>query len=199
MITRLLFVLFLCFAQSIAVSAMVGSKRGEVSAEWQKLMPEQKATLAPLQNEWAAFTLSQRREWLRIASRYPKLKLEEQQRLQARMTEWSRMTRTERRIARKNFQASRTLPPQNKAQAWQIYQSLPEKHKKALAKNANTKPPTIVSASPTQPASPQLAAMAQRKRLARMPAPQQPTLGSQPHTQADHNYSLPPQKAISRE
>ncbi len=198
MIARLLLVLFLCLTQSIAVGAMVGSKKDEVNAEWQKLMPEQKATLAPLQNEWATFSLSQRREWLRIASRYAKLKPEEQQRLQARMIEWSHMTRTERRIARKNFQASRALPSQNKAQAWQIYQSLSEKHKKALAKNANTKPPTIVSASPTQPAPPQLAEMAQRKRLARMPGPQ-PTLPSQPHTQADHNYSLPSQKAAFRE
>lgn len=182
------------------MGAIVTSKKVEVSAEWQKLRFEQKVALAPLQNEWATFSLTQRREWLRIASRYSKLKPEEQQRLQARMTEWSHMTRTQRHIARKNFQANRTLPAQNKAQAWQIYQSLSEKHKKALAKNANTKLPTIVSASPTQPASPQLAEMARRKRLERMPGQHRPLPPVQSHTQADHNYQrLPSQKAISRE
>lgn len=190
-----LFVLFLCFAQSIAMGAIVGSKKDDASAEWQRLVVEQKIALAPLQNEWATFSLSERREWLRIASRYPKLKPEEQQRLQARMTEWSHMTRTQRRIARKNFQANRALPSRSKAQAWQNYQSLSENHKKALAKNANTKPPTIVSASPMQPAFPQLAEMARRKRLARMPRQHALTVPQlQNPARADHSDSIPAQK-----
>jgi hypothetical protein len=100
---------------------------------WAELSPAHQQVLAPLQPIWETFPELNRRKWERIAERYPKLKPEEQQRLQERMTEWVKMTPQQRRLARENYQITRTLPPEKKAEAWDRYQQLPEEQKKNLA------------------------------------------------------------------
>jgi hypothetical protein len=100
---------------------------------WQALTAKQRATLAPLQNDWASIDGPRKAKWLDIAARYPKLPASEQQRLQARMTEWSRMTPSERARARLNYQEVKQLPNQERQDRWQAYQALPEDQRKALA------------------------------------------------------------------
>src|SRR5688572_13559317 len=117
---------------------------------WQTLTAQQRATLAPLQNDWASIDGPRKAKWLDIAARYPKLPPSEQQRLQARMTEWSRMTPSERARARLNYQEVKQLPNQERQDRWQAYQALPDDQRKALAsrdkggaqsKAPGTKPP----------------------------------------------------------
>jgi hypothetical protein len=100
---------------------------------WQSLTAKQRATLAPLQNDWASIDGPRKAKWLDIAARYPKLPASEQQRLQARMTEWSRMTPSERARARLNYQEVKQLPNEERQDRWQAYQALPEDQRKALA------------------------------------------------------------------
>jgi hypothetical protein len=100
---------------------------------WQALTAQQRATLAPLQNDWASIDGPRKAKWLDIAARYPKLPPSEQQRLQARMTEWSRMTPSERARARLNYQEVKQLPNQERQDRWQAYQALPDDQRKALA------------------------------------------------------------------
>jgi hypothetical protein len=100
---------------------------------WQALTPQQRATLAPLQNDWASIDAPRKAKWLDIAARYPKLPPSEQQRLQARMTEWSRMTPSERARGRLNYQEAKQLPNQERQDRWQAYQALPDDQRKALA------------------------------------------------------------------
>ena len=100
---------------------------------WQSLSAQQRATLAPLQNDWASIDDSRKAKWLDIAARYPKLPPSEQQRLQARMSEWARMSPTERARARLNYQEVKQLPNQERQDKWQAYQALPEDERRALA------------------------------------------------------------------
>jgi hypothetical protein len=100
---------------------------------WQALTAQQRATLAPLQNDWASIDGPRKAKWLDIAARYPKLPPSEQQRLQARMTEWARMTPSERARARLNYQEVKQLPNQERQDRWQAYQALPEDQRQALA------------------------------------------------------------------
>jgi len=100
---------------------------------WAELSPAHQQILAPLRPLWDAMPELNRRKWQRIADRYPSLKPEEQARLQERMAEWVSMTPQERRVARENYQITRTLPPEKKAEAWDRYQQLPEEQKKKLA------------------------------------------------------------------
>jgi hypothetical protein len=100
---------------------------------WSSLSSQQRAALAPLQNDWASIDGLRKAKWLDIAARYPKLPPSEQERLQARMTEWARMTPGERARARLNYQEAKQLPNQDRQDQWQAYQSLPEDERKALA------------------------------------------------------------------
>ena len=100
---------------------------------WQALSPQQRATLAPLQNDWASIDGPRKSKWLDIAARYPKLPPSEQERLQARMSEWARMAPSERARARLNYQEVKQLPQQERQDKWQAYQALPEDQRQALA------------------------------------------------------------------
>jgi hypothetical protein len=62
---------------------------------WQSLTPGQRSALAPLQGEWATIDASSKAKWLEISGRYSGLPVEEQRRLQGRMTEWSRLSKPE--------------------------------------------------------------------------------------------------------
>lgn len=100
---------------------------------WAELSPVNQRILAPLQPLWDTLPELNRHKWLRIAERYPKFSPAEQARLQARMTEWVKMTPQQRRLARENYQITRSLPAEKKAEAWDKYQQLPEEQKKKLA------------------------------------------------------------------
>lgn len=104
-----------------------------VGPSWQSLSAQQRASLAPLQNDWASIDGPRKTKWLDIAARYPKLPPSEQERLQARMTEWARMTPSERARARLNYQEAKQLPNQERQDKWQAYQALPEDQRQALA------------------------------------------------------------------
>jgi len=100
---------------------------------WAELTPSHQKVLAPLQPLWDTIPELNRRKWQRIADLYPRLKPEEQARLQERMTEWVNMTPQQRRLARENYQITRTLPQEKKSEAWDRYQQLPDDQKKKLA------------------------------------------------------------------
>ncbi|SOY57427.1 DUF3106 domain-containing protein [Cupriavidus taiwanensis] len=117
---------------------------------WADLSPVNQRILAPLQPLWDSMPELNRHKWLRIAARYPKYSPAEQARLQARMAEWVRMTPQQRRLARENYQITRSLPTQKKAEAWDKYQQLSEEQKKKLAAADHVpRRPGAVSALPS--------------------------------------------------
>ncbi|SOZ37427.1 DUF3106 domain-containing protein [Cupriavidus neocaledonicus] len=117
---------------------------------WSDLSPVNQRILAPLQPLWDSLPELNRHKWLRIAARYPKYSPAEQARLQARMAEWVRMTPQQRRLARENYQITRSLPTEKKTEAWDKYQQLPEEQKKKLAAADHVpRRPGAVSALPS--------------------------------------------------
>lgn len=106
------------------------------ASAWASLTPAQRATLAPLQRDWDSIDYTRQRKWLEIATRFPGLSAEEQQRVQQRMNEWARMTPEERGRARVQFQETRQISPQERQASWEAYQALPDEQKRALAQRA---------------------------------------------------------------
>lgn len=139
-------------AEPVAASAPAASARttpGKANA-WHTLTPRQQNILYPLRPEWNNFSDLNRSKWLKIAERYPKLKKDQQQRLQERMRDWVALTPQQRRIARENYQISKQLSAEKKAEAWQDYQQLSEEQKRKLADASRAaKPSTAVSALPS--------------------------------------------------
>lgn len=103
---------------------------------WQALSAQQRAALAPLQRDWAGLDGARKAKWLEVAARFPSMPQAEQQRVQLRMGEWSRLTPAERGQARLSYQGSRQLSGEQKQQRWDEYQALSPEQREALARRA---------------------------------------------------------------
>lgn len=117
---------------------------------WEGLRPAQQKILAPLESDWDYMLPDSRKKWIQVANIYPKMSLQDQERLQSRMTSWSNLSQKERRIARENYLASLKFPAEKKAEAWSAYQKLTDEQKKKLAQSEAKKKPTAANAPTLQ-------------------------------------------------
>lgn len=124
-------ILGLCLALT-AAAATTDKKQ----PDWAQLSPEQQQILAPLANEWNSLEERRRKKWLLLAKRYPKMKPEEQQRLQTQMRDWAKLTPQQRAIARENYKKLAKQPPEKREvikQKWQEAQAQKQGSGKAVA------------------------------------------------------------------
>ena len=120
----------LCFALS-AFAAPAEKKQ----PDWAQLTSEQQQILAPLAGDWNNLGERPRKKWLLTAKRYPKMKPDEQLRLQTQMRAWANLTTEQRRIARETYKKLAKQPPEKREvvkQKWQEHQKL----KQGAPKNA---------------------------------------------------------------
>ncbi len=76
-----------------------------------------------------------RKKWLGVAERYPNMKPEEQERMQARMREWASLTPAQRAKIRDSYKDFNQLPPEQKTvvkKKWQAYSNLPSEEKQRV-------------------------------------------------------------------
>ena len=111
--------------------------------DWKALTPEQKAILAPLEEDWNNMERFRRKKWLEIAARYPRLSEAEQERLRARMQDWANLTPAQRQAARERYKelSKKTNAEEREAlaQKWADYQNLPESVRQQLEQDARTR------------------------------------------------------------
>ncbi len=134
------------FVRRIAVLASVvlaglffGATAGhaaEVPPTWLQLSAQQQRILAPLKADWPQFNHDRKKKWLEIAARYPAMSPQQQQTLQKRMNEWAHMSPEKRRLARENYLSTAKSPLQNRRQAWEQYNKLPEAERARLKEEA---------------------------------------------------------------
>lgn len=116
---------------------------------WGELSQEQRAVLAPLEEDWSSLSPPRQKKWVEVANRYPSMSEAEQSVLQSRMSQWAELSTKQRQRARDNYLRTLNIPPEKKAAAWESYQQLSDEEKKLLAeKRAQTSKPTTVT-SPT--------------------------------------------------
>jgi hypothetical protein len=131
-----------------------------------------------------------RKKWIQVVSIYPKMSEADQERLQSRMADWSKLSQKDRRLARENYLSSLKFPAEKKTEAWSAYQKLSDEQKKKLAQTeVNKKKPTAVSA-PTLQQHPitQKSNLAQPLAPSSAPAPETPPASS---ANSDSNPSNP--------
>lgn len=102
-------------ASLLTAPGAVAQQAGPASAKsarpaWSELSPKQQAVLAPLAADWDKLDTTRRKKWVTIANRYPRMKPDEQQRLQSRMQDWANLTPAQRRVAREKYQSLKQLP-----------------------------------------------------------------------------------------
>ncbi|HEX6734897.1 MAG TPA: DUF3106 domain-containing protein [Azonexus sp.] len=95
----------------------------------------QKEILAPLAKDWDAMESVRKKQWLGIAERYPRMKPNEQARVQARMQEWVRLTPEQRAKVRDSYKDFNQLPAEQKQtvkEKWKAYVNLPAEERQRL-------------------------------------------------------------------
>ena len=147
----------LCIALLSTLSSFAAAA-DKKQPEWSQLTPEQQQILAPLSGDWKSLDDRPRKKWLLLAKRYPKMKPEQQQRLQTQMRDWAKLTPEQRKVARDNYKKLAKQPPEKREavkQKWQEHQ----RQKQLPAQSAPPSPaapsgdkaaPPLVPAGPTR-------------------------------------------------
>src|SRR5258708_19914729 len=103
-----LFALALWICTSPSVLAATPQKKPPT---WGELTQEQQQILAPLAVDWDNLEPERKRNWIGIAKRYPKMKPDEQARVQRRMQAWAKLTPKERQPPPHPSNKIENLPP----------------------------------------------------------------------------------------
>lgn len=117
-------IVWLCIALPVYAAQQPAAKKSPRPA-WSELTPAQQKILAPLAAEWDGMDAARRKNWIGIANRYPRMKPQEQERLQQRMRDWAALTPAQRQAARDRYQMLKNLSPEQRRQVtrqWQEYQ-----------------------------------------------------------------------------
>jgi Protein of unknown function (DUF3106) len=126
----------------VASAALIAAAAGaHAQTDWNRLNPQQRNVLAPLQRDWSQVTPAQQQKWLDVANRYNAMPAEEQARVQQRMGEWSRLSPQDRARARLNFQEARQLGREERQQQWDAYRALPPEQRRELAERSQAPNP----------------------------------------------------------
>lgn len=124
---------------------------------------------------------NQRAKWLELAGRFSTMSADEQQRVQQRMAEWSRLSPTERGRARLTFQENKQLSAEEKQTRWQAYQALPEQERQQLTARGKQQVQQPVAPPPAKPtpldlAQPKQNLVAKQSAVAPVVRPVAPTV-----------------------
>ncbi len=111
---------------------------------WAELTAEQQQTLAPLKADWETLEPERRQKWIGIAKRYPRMKAQEQERVQRRMQAWAKLTPDQRRQARENYKRLAKEPRDERhkdlREEWAEYQALSPHERQSLVPPPSTDP-----------------------------------------------------------
>ena len=99
---------------------------------WSQLNALHQAALKPLQGEWGSLEASQKKKWLAVADKYPKLASADQARMHERMVAWAKLSPAQRAAARDNY-SSVLSSPSSKPEAGSDKANLNAQYEKYLA------------------------------------------------------------------
>ena len=99
---------------------------------WSDLNPTQQQVLAPFSAQWNGLPLTEKRAWAELASRFPKMKPDEQKRVENRIGEWAALTPDQRRLARANYRLAQKVGRDNLLAEWENYQSMTPEQRSVL-------------------------------------------------------------------
>ena len=105
---------------------------------WQELNSGQRELLQPFASQWNGWTADDKRRWLALADRLPRMEATRQQRARQRISEWAEFTPEQRRIARMNYRVARQLSPDEREAKWERYTTLTPEQQSVLRTSGRT-------------------------------------------------------------
>jgi Protein of unknown function (DUF3106) len=91
---------------------------------WVDLSVANKTFLKPFEKSWYTLSAVERKSWVTLANRVPKLSPQEQKKAAARVSEWAALTPEQRKLARANYRLAQNLNQDERTEQWQKYESM---------------------------------------------------------------------------
>lgn len=107
----------------------------QVAPAWMSLTDGERAVLSPFESQWSTWSVDERRAWVVVARRFPKLSAQQREAMSVRIREWAVLTPQQRRMARQNYRLARSLPKAERAEEVRRYQDLTPDQKQVLEDN----------------------------------------------------------------
>jgi Protein of unknown function (DUF3106) len=114
-------------AQAISTTPGVFSKKSLMESAgplWVDLGPTNQAFLKPFEKSWYTLTAVERKSWVTLANKVPKLSAQEQKKAATRVSEWAALTPEQRKLARANYRLAQNLNQDERKEQWQKYESM---------------------------------------------------------------------------
>ncbi len=99
---------------------------------WAALGEPAQSLLQPFEAQWNSWSPQEKRNWVSLAAKFPKLTPEQQVKVRSRIVDWAALTPAQRKLARANFRLARQLPSQERVSQWQRYESMTPEQRKVL-------------------------------------------------------------------
>jgi hypothetical protein len=105
---------------------------------WASLGQSERDLLQPFEAQWNSWSSEEKRIWVSLAAKFPKLAPEQQAKVKSRVVEWAALTPAQRKLARANFRLARQLPSSERVSQWQRYESMTPEQRKVLRLGGRT-------------------------------------------------------------
>ncbi len=105
---------------------------------WSELKPAQQDILAPLDAQWNSMPIDEKRSWVAMAARFPKMSAAEQLRASARIRELAKLNHEQRRMVRQNYRLAKSLPQHERLAQSEQYQNMTDEQKRVLQTSGST-------------------------------------------------------------
>jgi Protein of unknown function (DUF3106) len=105
---------------------------------WSELKPAQQNILAPLDEQWNSMPIDEKRSWVALAGRFPKMSAAEQLRASARIRELAKLNHEQRRMVRQNYRLAKSLPQHERMAQSEQYQNMTDEQKHVLQTSGST-------------------------------------------------------------
>src|SRR5690606_21119509 len=105
---------------------------------WMDLTLAQQAALAPFAPEWNTWPTAEKKAWVTLADKLPRMSAERRVKAQRRILEWANLSPEQRTTARANFRLAKELSAKEKAQEWRNYQSMTREQREVLRRAGST-------------------------------------------------------------
>lgn len=99
---------------------------------WSDLTPAQQALLEPFEAQWNGWSAQDKRSWVSLANRLPRMSPKARERAQARIREWAALSPEQRVLARQNYRLARRLPPDERQAQWERYRHMTPEQRSVL-------------------------------------------------------------------
>lgn len=105
---------------------------------WSDLSPAQQAVLEPFEAQWNGWSATEKRSWVKLADRVPKMSPTARERADERIREWAALSPEQRRLARQNYRLAKRLAPDERQAQWERYREMTPEQRSVLRTSGST-------------------------------------------------------------